>query len=226
MFKTGVIEVDSAVGILPLHSSQKTLGYQPNEVTLLAVILKDQRLSVQTRTKMATDSVYAGLEVLSWQQSQPDLASFIAVDRNNNYVSQFLIALLVAAGILNTMLMSVLERTREFGVMMAVGMSPLSLFRLVMLESLGLAIIGLILGTLVSIPWYWYMSTTGIDLASAYGVEVSLSGILLDPVFKIRLFKESIIAILLGLFGLALLSGMYPAWQAGRVPPVDSLKTI
>jgi len=48
---------------------------------------------------------------------------------------------------------------------------------------------------------------------------------LLDPVFKIRLFKESIIAILIGLFGLALFSGAYPAWQAGRVAPVESLKT-
>lgn len=226
IFKTGVAEVDSAVGILPLHSSQKTLGYQAHEATLLAVLLKNQRLASRTRASMVEAPVYAGLEVLSWQQSQPDLASFIAVDRTNNYVSQCLIALLVAAGILNTMLMSVLERTREFGVMMAVGMSPLSLFVLVMLESLGLAIIGLILGTLISIPWYLYMSTTGIDLASAYGVDVSLSGVLLDPVFKIRLFKESIIAILVGLFGLALLSGMYPAWQAGRTPPVDSLKTI
>jgi ABC-type lipoprotein release transport system permease subunit len=226
LFKTGVAEVDSAVGILPLHSSQKTLGYQTDEATLLAVILKDQRLAVKTKAVMSADSLYAGLEVLTWQQSQPDLASFIAVDRTNNYVSQLLIALLVAAGILNTMLMSVLERTREFGVMMAIGMSPLSLFALVMLESLGLAIIGLVLGTLVSIPWYWYMSTTGIDLAGAYGVDVSLSGVLLDPVFKIRLFKESIMAILLGVFSLALLSGLYPAWQAGRIPPVDSLKTI
>jgi ABC-type lipoprotein release transport system permease subunit len=226
IFKTGVAEVDSAVGILPLHSCQKLLGYQADEVTLLAVLVKDQRLISQVRTTIAAQPAYTALEVLTWQQSQPDLASFIAVDRTNNHVSQFLIALLVAAGILNTMLMSVLERTREFGVMMAIGMSPLSLFMLVMLESLGLAIIGLILGTLISIPWYFYMSTTGIDLADAYGSDVSLSGVLLDPVFKIRLFKESIVAILLGLFGLALLSGMYPAWQAGRTPPVDSLKTI
>lgn len=226
IFKTGVAEVDSAIAILPLHSSQKTLGYQAHEATLLAVILKDQRHASQIRENLSVQTDYLSLEVLTWQQSQPDLASFIAVDRTNNYVSQFLIALLVAAGILNTMLMSVLERSREFGVMMAIGMSPSALFRLVMLESLGLAIIGLILGTLISIPWYMYMSTTGIDLASAYGVDISLSGVLLDPVFKIRLFKESIVAILVGLFGLALLSGMYPAWQAGRTPPVDSLKTI
>jgi ABC-type lipoprotein release transport system permease subunit len=226
VFKTGVTEVDSAVVLLPLHSSQKTLGYQNHEATLLAVILKDQRFAAKIRDNMAMQPTYASLEVLSWHQSQPDLASFIAVDRTNNYVSQLLIALLVAAGILNTMLMSVLERTREFGVMMAIGMSPFSLFRLVMLESLGLAIVGLILGTLISIPWYMYMSTTGIDLGKAYGVDVSMSGILLEPVFKIRLFKESIVAILSGLFGLALLSGVYPAWQAGRTPPVDSLKTI
>jgi ABC-type lipoprotein release transport system permease subunit len=45
-------------------------------------------------------------------------------------------------------------------------------------------------------------------------------------VFKIRLFKESIIGILIGLFSLALLSGAYPAWRAGRLPPVESLKAL
>ena len=124
------------------------------------------------------------------------------------------------------MLMSVLERIREFGVMMALGMSPRSLFSLVILESFWLAVIGLIIGIIVTIPWYLYMAETGIDLTSAYGDDFSFGGVLLDTVFKIRLFKESIIGILIGLFGLALLSGVYPAWRAGRIPPVESLKAL
>ena len=150
----------------------------------------------------------------------------IAVDKSANRISQLMISLLIAAGILNTMLMSVLERIREFGVMMALGMSPRSLFSLVILESFWLAVIGLIIGIIVTIPWYLYMAETGIDLTSAYGDDFSFGGVLLDTVFKIRLFKESIIGILIGLFGLALLSGVYPAWRAGRIPPVESLKAL
>jgi ABC-type lipoprotein release transport system permease subunit len=110
--------------------------------------------------------------------------------------------------------------------MMALGMSPRSLFSLVILESFWLAVIGLIIGIIVTIPWYLYMAETGIDLTSAYGDDFSFGGVLLDTVFKIRLFKESIIGILIGLFGLALLSGVYPAWRAGRIPPVESLKAL
>ena len=226
IFKTGVAEVDGAMALLPMQSIQKVLGYTSDEVSLIAVSLVDQRISHALRGRMQGQPEFEHVEVLNWQQTQPDLAGMIAVDKSANRISQLMISLLIAAGILNTMLMSVLERIREFGVMMALGMSPRSLFSLVILESFWLAVIGLIIGIIVTIPWYLYMAETGIDLTSAYGDDFSFGGVLLDTVFKIRLFKESIIGILIGLFGLALLSGVYPAWRAGRIPPVESLKAL
>jgi len=226
LFKTGVSEVDGAMALLPMQSVQTVLGYEADEVSLIAVSLHDQRTSHALRDTMQSQPEFKQVEVLNWQQTQPDLAGMIAVDKSANWISQILIALLIAAGILNTMLMSVLERIREFGVMMALGMSPRHLFCLVMLESFWLAMIGLLIGIVITIPWYLYMADTGIDLTSAYGDDFSFGGVLLDTVFKIRLFKESIIAILIGLFGLALLSGAYPAWRAGRIPPVESLKAL
>jgi ABC-type antimicrobial peptide transport system permease subunit len=122
--------------------------------------------------------------------------------------------------------MSVLERTREFGVMMAVGMSPATLFRLVLVESFWLALIGIVVGIVITTPWYAYLHYVGLDFSGAIGQDYSASGILVDPLFKIRLYKESAIAILAGVFALTLLSGLYPAWRAGRIPPVESLKAI
>lgn len=226
LFRTGVSEVDGGMALLPMQSVQKVLGYEADEVSFIAVSLWDQRASHALRGRMQSQSEFKHVEVLNWQQTQPDLAGMIAVDKSANRISQLLIALLIAAGILNTMLMSVLERMREFGVMMALGMSPMNLFGLVMLEAFWLAVIGLIIGIIVTIPWYLYMAEIGIDLTSAYGDDFSFGGVLLDTVFKIRLFKESIIGILIGLFSLALLSGAYPAWRAGRIPPVESLKAL
>ena len=226
IFRTGVAEVDGGMALLPIQSVQKVLGYESGEVSLIAISLGDQRLSHALRDKMQGQPEFEHVEVLNWQQTQPDLAGMIAVDKSANRISQLMISLLIAAGVLNTMLMSVLERIREFGVMMALGMSPRSLFSLVILESFWLAVIGLIIGIIITIPWYLYMAETGIDLTSAYGDDFSFGGVLLDTVFKIRLFKESIIVILIGLFGLALLSGVYPAWRAGRIPPVESLKAL
>ena len=226
LFRTGVSEVDGGLALLPLQSVQTVLGYERDEVGFIAVNLHDQRASHVLRDSLQAQAPFQDVEVLNWQQTQPDLAGMIAVDKSANRISQLLIALLISAGILNTMLMSVLERIREFGVMMALGMSPRHLFGLVMLESFWLAVIGLIIGVLITIPWYWYMYETGLDLTSAYGDDFSFGGVLLDTVFKIRLFKESIVGILIGLFSLALIAGAYPAWRAGRIPPVESLKAL
>ncbi|MFV1983645.1 MAG: ABC transporter permease [Thiohalomonadales bacterium] len=225
IFKIGVNEVDSRMVLLPIRRVQKTLGYKPDEASLIALILDDQRKTKITRDTLASLPGYENVEVITWKQSQPDLAGMIEMDKSSNYISQLLIALLVAAGILNTMLMSVLERKHEFGVMMAIGMAPRSLFKLVMIESFWLAIVGLIFGIVITVPWYIYMSDVGIDLSAAYGDDMDFGGVLIDPIMKIRLFKESIYAILSGLFILALTAGAYPAWRAGRIPPVDSLKT-
>jgi ABC-type lipoprotein release transport system permease subunit len=226
IFTTGIDIIDGIMALLPIESVQKTLSYAPDEATVIAVVIKDQRHAEAVRDEVAALPEAKDAAVLTWKKSQPDLAAVIAFEKAGNYISQFLVGLLIAVGILNTMLMSVLERTREFGVMMAVGMSPRVLFRLVMVESFWLAVVGLILGIIITAPWYYFLYHTGIDLSGAFGGDFSYGGVLVDPVMKARLFKESVMAILGGVFVLALLAGLYPAWRAGRVPPVESLKTI
>ena len=226
IFKTGVNEVDGGMVLLPINSVRATLHYDAQDATLLAVIINDQRYAERMRDKISLAEGNPQIEVLSWQQTQAEMAGIITMDRSGNYISQFLIGLLIAAGILNTLLMSVLERTREFGVMMAVGMSPRTLFMLVVVESLWLAIIGIVIGIIITAPWYAYLYYVGLDFSGAIGEDYSAGGILVDPLIRIRLYKESIIAILTGVFSLTLLAGLYPAWRAGRIPPVESLKAM
>jgi len=109
---------------------------------------------------------------------------------------------------------------------MAVGMSPSTLFRLVIMESIWLGILGVLLGVIITAPWYAYMYYRGIDFSAMIGTDYSASGVLVDPLLKISLFKESAFAILAGVFTLTIFSGIYPAWKAGRIPPVESLKTL
>ena len=226
IFTTGVNEVDGGMVLLPINSVRTTLHYDAQDATLLAVIINDQRYAERMRDTISLAEGDPQIEVLSWQQTQAEMAGLITMDRSGNYISQFLIGLLIAAGILNTLLMSVLERTREFGVMMAVGMSPRTLFMLVVVESLWLAIIGIVIGIIITAPWYAYLYYVGLDFSGAIGEDYSAGGILVDPLIRIRLYKESIIAILTGVFSLTLLAGLYPAWRAGRIPPVESLKAM
>ena len=226
IFETGVNEVDGALVLLPINSVRAILHYDDEDATLVAVTVNDQRYAESIRDKIAAAVGNPLREVLTWKQTQTELAGIITMDKSGNYITQVLIGLLIAAGILNTLLMSVLERTREFGVMMAVGMSPATLFKLVLVESFWLALIGLAVGIIIIAPWYAYLHYVGLDFSGAIGNDYSAGGVLVDPIFRIRLYKESIIAILAGVFSLTLLSGIYPAWRAGRTPPVESLKAI
>ncbi len=226
IFTTGLAEVDGSMALLPLDRTRRTLRYDADQASLVAITIRDQRASDVMARSISERLATAQREVLSWKQTQPDLAGLIAMDRSSNYVSQLLIGLLIAAGIFNTQLMSVLERSREFGVMMAVGMAPHTLFRLVLIEALCLALVGLLAGVLITLPWYYYLNTTGIDFSGAMGDDYSAGGVLIDPVMRVFLYPESVTGILLAVFGLTLLAAVYPAWRAGRVPPVESLKTI
>lgn len=226
IFETGVDEVDGSTILLPINSVRKTLSYNSGDATLIAILIDDQRQSERYRGIIRKSLDDPDTDVLDWKETQPELAGIITIDKSGNYIIQLLIGLLIAAGILNTLLMSVMERTREFGVMMAVGMSPSTLFRLIITESFWLAIIGVILGIIITSPWYAYLHQVGLDFSGMIGDDYSASGVLVDPFIRILLHKESIAAILIGVFALTLVSGLYPAWRAGRVPPVESLKTI
>lgn len=226
IFTSGINIVDASLVLLPLKSAQKALSYTEDEVSLIAVMINDQRKAKVIRDVLTPLEINKDNAVLSWHDSQPDLGGVIAMEEAGNVIMQLLIGLLIAAGILNTMLMGVLEREREFGMMMAVGMSPSKLFKLVMVECFWLALMGLVLGIIITAPWYYFLYNTGIDMSADLGNGFSYGGVLVDPVFKARLFPESVFAILGSVFTLALAAGAYPAWKAGSTPPIESLKTL
>lgn len=226
LFSTGVDEVDSAFVVLPIDRVRKTLAYAEGEATMISIMVYDQRYTedmAETLKGVVDDKSH---EVLTWKKTQSDMAGLITIDRATNYMFQFLIGLMIAAGILNTILMSVLERRHEFGILLAVGMSPYRLFEMVLVESVFLGFVGLVIGIIITTPWFYYMATTGIDLSSMIEEGYDAGGVLVDPVMKFRLYKESAGAILAGVFSLTVLAGLYPAFKAGRVPPVESLKSL
>jgi len=135
--------------------------------------------------------------------------------------------ILVAAGIFNTLFVSVMERMREFGIMTAIGFSPVRLFGLVMWESLWLGLTGLAAAVLVTAGPYIYLWKHGVDLSAMTGGESSeVAGVAMDPVLHVNIFPENAGWIAVAVLLATLLSGIYPAWRAGRVVPVESIKLV
>ncbi len=223
---TGAPSVDASLVLLPIEPLREVIGYGPDEANQVAIFLSDQR-STERAVSALVSALRDDVAVLGWNKAQPELAGFIAAKVGGAWVVEGLIGILVAAGIFNTLFVSVMERMREFGIMLAIGWSPGRLFRLVMLESLWLGVVGLILAGLVTVGPYLYLEKTGIDISKMLTDEsMEIAGVAMAPVLKVGIFPMSLVIILGAAMFAVLASGIYPAWRAGRINPVETIRLV
>ncbi|EKO3801182.1 ABC transporter permease [Vibrio harveyi] len=160
------------------------------------------------------------LSVRPWQEIQPLLSTMMSTMDVSNQVMLVVFVLAMTLGIVNIMLMSVFERTREFGVLMAVGMQKHKIRLLIVFETLSLGLSGCALGLLGSAIMLKVLSVTGLSLAGmaeglgAYGVDT-----LLYPRVSIAEYQMIIVAI----FVASLIAALYPARQILKHRPVDAM---
>ncbi len=225
--RTGSSAVDGGICLLPIDTVRELIGFAPDEAIQVAVFVDDQRRSDAVVAALGgglSDDVAA----LPWHELQPELATFIALKVGGSYVFMIIIAVLVAAGIFNTLFASVMERIREFGIMIAVGFSPGQLFRLVMFESGWLAVVGLVGAVVVTTGPYLYLSSTGLDISAMAGdaADMEIAGVGMGDTLTVGIFPEN--AVLIGVSALTavLLAGLYPAWKAGHADPVEVIRVV
>lgn len=223
---TGADSIDAGVVLLPIGRVREVLGYGPNEATSAAIYLSDQRRSVEVARSLAS-KVGDDPKVYTWDELQPELASMITMKLGGTRVMNLIIMLLVAAGIFNTLFVSVMERMREFGILIAIGYSPAQLFSMVIWESVWLAITGLVGGFLLAAYPYYWLSTNGLDYSKILGGDTfEVAGIGMSTTLKVGIFSESLLLIILFVVSATMLAGIYPAWRAATVEPVDAIKLV
>lgn len=224
ILETGTPSLDAAIALFPIDRMRRVLGYAPDESGQVAVFVDDQRRAARVAFQLGGE----GFAALPWFEMNADLASFITMKVVGARIMLTIIVLLIAAGIFNTIFVSVMERLREFGVLLAIGFSPGRLFGMVMCESLFLGLVGVALGALITAWPYWYLSTTGIDIAKMVDAsQADVGGVnLAMSVMRARIFPESLAFIVIATVAATLFSGLWPAWKAGRVAPVDSIRLV
>ncbi len=162
-------------------------------------------------------------EVLDWEELMPDLVQFMLLDDAGNWVGNLVLIVVVGFGLLNTILMSVLERTRELGVLRALGLRPRAVFELVMLESVMLTLLGMAIGFAIAIPLVSYLSRHPIPLTGR-DIAASTEIFDLEPVIAFGFARDSLVLLPLVLIGVGLLAALPPAFRAARGRPVDALR--
>lgn len=164
---------------------------------------------------------FAGAEVESWQEVAPELAYIDEVMSGFFLIFMGIILLGLSLGIVNTMLMAVLERSRELGMLMAVGMSKPRVFLMIMLETFFLTSVGLPLG--LGLAWLsvYFAAINGIDL-SAVGEGFAALGYstLIRPSLSVREYFQTTVLVFLAAF----LSAIYPSLKALKLRPAEAIR--
>ena len=219
----GVVEFDSSLALLPLSDIQEFLQYgeRVSHVALFADLTDDTETVAAEADALFEDETY---EVLPWATLMPEFAQLIKLDDVGNRLTLAILILVAGFGLLNTVLMAVLERVHEFGLMRAMGVRPGTLFFGVLLEAALLALLGIAAGVAVAVPLVLYLEGHPIPLTGLAAEATSLFAV--DPVLVFELRPKNPLVFSAIMFVVALLAAIPPAWRASRGSPVDVMRSV
>jgi len=221
-FRSGVPEVDQGLVYIPIATARDWLG-TPGAATALAVLLRSSR-----GTARAAAGLRAGLApdvaVVTWQQASPALASAVRIDDWSGYAFLLILFAIVALAILNAVLMSVLNRNREFGVLRALGLTRRETGLVVFTEGLLLTAASGALGTAVGFAVTWLLWRHGLDLSALMRGDITFSGALVSPVIVPEFRAVQVLLCLAATLAIGAAASLYPARQAARIDVAEAMK--
>jgi len=220
---TGLSYVDRSLAVLYLADLQELLVLSPNEVHEIAVRIGDPMAADAFAARLnASENWPANTVAQSWGELAPQLKDYVRLSQGMYGFIILIIGLFTATGVLNTMMMAVFERSREIGLVSALGMRPLLIVSSILLESLFLGILGLIGGFVLGAWGMSYLTTQGLDLSRWMG-ELSMLGTRMDPILKASWGWDYVFWSALSLLLATLLAALFPAVKAARLNPVQAL---
>lgn len=227
VFRTGVPEIDDSLVQIPLTAAGGWLG-TGDDVSTIAILL-DSADSVASITRalrrVLGDAVEGGaLTVMSWRESSPELDAAVRIDDFGNYMFQGILFTIIALGIVNTVLMSVLHRYREFGVLQALGLTPRQTGSVVLLEGLILTVVTGLVGIGLGLFVTWYFWGEGMDISAMWSDEWSFAGVVMDPVIVPSFRSARVIQALSFMFLIGFTASIYPAIRASHIDVTEAMK--
>jgi putative ABC transport system permease protein len=221
IFHTGTPEIDRQFAEIPLSRFQISFAMDSaiNLIVLSGPTLAEVTRALPRVRKALSDT---HLQVFDWQVLQPGLDAAISLDLNTSMLWYVSLVVVVVFIILNTLLMSVLERTREFGVLLAVGMRPSLLGRMIWLELGLLALLGLVLGMALGSAATLVYAHVGINMpgAETFFAQWGLPGKLYPRLSLLSLSAGPGVLVIC-----ILLAGVFPYRRVRRLEPVAAMRS-
>ncbi len=224
IFKTGSDELDAYVIQATIGFARRVFRMPKSAATQMAVILKNADEQEEILARIGGILPGSPIVALPWQKVLPEVASYIKVDKGSNWVFQGILIFLILFTIFNTLLMSVLERQREFAVLLAIGTNPATLRFQIFMESVYLGLIGVFLGVALGAAASYTVNIWGIDLSTFLKEGVTVSGFALSTRIYTKLTPKILVALSAIVFGATLILSLIPMRRVSRVSIVDELR--
>ena len=221
IFDTGIAEVDRSFAQLNLPFFQEMFFMRGagHRIVINAPIIDEAEALTERVGSLLADRGDA--VVLNWDRLEPGLRQAIQADLSSSFFMYGMLAILVAFSVLNTQLMSVLERTREFGIVMALGLNPRRLARLVLLETAMMGLLGVLLGAMAGATVTAWFAKNGVIFPGMeeMGAQFNLPA---------RMYPQvSWLSVLIGpsvVFVFTMLAAIYPALRLLWMAPVPAMR--
>jgi len=226
IFNSGIDDFDRAAIQIPLKTFQEVYAMNGtiHEVVIMANSLSDVDAIKKTlHTELAALTTENDLAILDWNELMPGLRQSIEMDLISGLIFYLLLLVVVAFSILNTFLMAIFERTREFGVLMAIGTSPGRLTKVLLIESMTMTGIGIAGGIIIGCLLTLYFQVQGVDIS---GASELLSQFGITGRIYPRLSWISAISGPLAVLFITFLAALYPALKVRRLQPVEAMRAI
>ena len=223
VFRSGLPEVDEGLVHIPITTARAWLG-AAGAVTTVGAILPGSRVVPDAIQALEKGLDGDGIRVLSWTEAYPQLHSAVRIDDYGDFVFHSILFAIVALAVLNTILMSVLYRRREFGVLQALGLTPRETGVVIFLEGVLLTALAGVVGMIAGFALTWIFFRDGLDFSFLMDNDFTFSGIVMDPVIVPEFRAVQILQSVVSIAVVGITASIYPAIQATRIDVAEALK--
>jgi ABC-type lipoprotein release transport system permease subunit len=221
IFQTNNSQWDQTHVFIRRSDMASLTGLPEDRVHETGVIIED--IEKVDTVQSILQSKLSELDVQTYGEISPDVSLVKDSLGLNQWIMTIIIMIALIFGIINTMLMAVLERTKELGMLMAIGMNRKRVFGMILWETILLGVVGMPVGLLLGYISIYLGGTYGIDL-SQFATGMQEFG--MDPIVKLSLSPDIYWEVALAVIVTALLASIYPSWKATRLKPVEALRKL
>lgn len=220
--KTGSSEFDGMAAFIGLTTAQDLLALYGNRISAIAIQLENLRDIEDTKEKLQAAITEEEISVLGWEEIMPDFKQSIELDNISGLMMMMVLIVIVAFGVLNTVLMSVTERFNEFGVTLSIGMPQMKLVYLILIETIFIAVIGILLGNIFAWGVNYYIVLNPIEFSGDLSYIYEEYGFL--PRIESTLDPGIFIANSLNILIISIVASFYPLYKVFKLEPLKGIR--